>query len=181
MMILDVMKYEVNRYNSFMGRWPLNYITLKDLAKNGFFHLLSEDCVQCAFCSIIIDDWNVGDTPLKKHNSTSLSGQAKYPMMAEVNYIQRLPTYKDWPLIMLSPRQLSECGLFYTDKKDIVTCFYCGGSLGNWELNDDPWVEHEKYFPDCGYLNLVKCHRNPKQHSTHHNLEEEKLQSKIMI
>ncbi|GIX94976.1 baculoviral IAP repeat-containing protein 7-A [Caerostris darwini] len=65
--IFDVMKYEVNRYNSFMGRWPLSYVKPKDLAKNGFFYLLSEDRVQCAFCSIIIDIWNVGETPLKKH------------------------------------------------------------------------------------------------------------------
>ncbi|GIX94818.1 SPRY domain-containing SOCS box protein 3 [Caerostris darwini] len=77
--------------------------------------------------------------------------------------------------MMLSPRQLSECGLFYIDNEDIVKFFYCGGSLGNRELNDNPWVEHEKYFPDCRYLNLVTCHRNPEQNSTHHNLEEEKL------
>ncbi|GIZ02626.1 hypothetical protein CEXT_12071 [Caerostris extrusa] len=203
--IFDVMKYEVNRYNSFMGRWPLSYVKTKDLAENGFFYLLSEDRVQCAFCGIIIDDWNVGDIPLKEHmkkapkcpflmtsnvgnipmqkqkpvkkslsklipnsksNSTSLSGQAKYPRMMELK--NRFATYKDWPLIMLSSRQLSECGLFYTGNGDIVTCFYCGGSLGNWELNDDPWVEHEKFFPDCGYLDLVKCRRNPEQHSTHH-------------
>ncbi|GIY30751.1 e3 ubiquitin-protein ligase XIAP [Caerostris darwini] len=175
-----------------MGRWPRSYVKLKDLAKNSFFYLLSEDCIQCAFCSIIIDDWNVCETPLKKHtkkapkcpflmasnvgnipmqkhkpvekslsklipntksNSTSLSGQAKYPRMTELK--NRLATYKHWPLMMLSPRQLSECGLFYTDNEDIVTCFYWGGSLGNWELNDNPWVEHEKYFPDCRYLNLV--------------------------
>ncbi|GIX94313.1 baculoviral IAP repeat-containing protein 7-A [Caerostris extrusa] len=110
--------------------------------------------------------------PNTKSNNTSLSGQAKYPMMMELN--NRLATYKDWPLIMLPQTAFSECGLFYTDNEDIVTCFYCGGSLGNWELNDDPWVEHEKYFPDCRYLNLVKCHRNPEQHSTHHNLEEKK-------
>ncbi|GIY43069.1 baculoviral IAP repeat-containing protein 7-A [Caerostris darwini] len=134
-----------------MGRWPRSYVKLKDLAKNSFFYLLSEDSIQCAFCSIIIDDWNVSETPLKKHtkkapkcpflmasnvgnipmqkqkpvekslsklipntksNSTSLSGQAKYPRMTELK--NRLATYKHWPLMMLSPRQLSECGLFYT-------------------------------------------------------------------
>ncbi|GIY76703.1 e3 ubiquitin-protein ligase XIAP [Caerostris darwini] len=208
------MKYEVKRYNSFMGRWPLSYVKPKDLATNGFFYLLSEDRVQCAFCSITIDDRNAAETPLKKHikkapkcpflmasnvgnipmqqqkpvekslsklipntksNSTSLSGQAKYPRMTELK--NRLATYKDWPLMMLSPRQLSECGLLYIDNEDIVTFFYCGGSLGNRELNDNPWVEHEKYFPDCRYLNLVTCHRNLEQNSTHHNLEEEKTSS----
>ncbi|GIX71555.1 sn1-specific diacylglycerol lipase beta [Caerostris darwini] len=60
--IFDVMKYEVYRYNSFMGRWPLSYVKPKDLATDGFFYLLSEDRVQCAFCSIIIDDWNTSST-----------------------------------------------------------------------------------------------------------------------
>ncbi|GIY66858.1 baculoviral IAP repeat-containing protein 7-A [Caerostris extrusa] len=124
--ILDVMKYEGNQYNSFMGRWPLSYITPKDLAKNGFFHLLlSEDrgAAETKTCEKSLSKL----IPNTKSNSTSLSGQAKYPMMTELN--NRLATYKDWPLIMLSPRQLSECGLFYTaadENNDLrATCKIC--------------------------------------------------------
>ena len=39
---------------------------------------------------------------------------------------------------------------------DQVLCFYCEGGLQNWEPNDDPWEEHAKHFPGCGYLNLMK-------------------------
>ncbi|GIY07615.1 baculoviral IAP repeat-containing protein 7-A [Caerostris extrusa] len=117
--IFDVMKHEVNGYNSFMGRWPL---------------------------SIIIDDWNVGETPLKKHMKKAL--KCPFLMASNVGNIpmqKQKPVEKslNWPLMMLNPRQLSECGLFYTDNEDIITCFYCGGSPGNWELNDNLWVEHD--------------------------------------
>jgi len=30
------------------------------------------------------------------------------------------------------------------------------GGLQNWEPNDDPWEEHAKHFPGCGFLNVTK-------------------------
>lgn len=35
----------------------------------------------------------------------------------------------------------------YVGKRDTVQCFSCGGCLGNWEDDDDPWKEHAKWFP----------------------------------
>lgn len=190
--LFQTMKYEINRLNSYSGKWPLRYIKPADLAETGLFYLQSEDAVQCAFCQVIIDDWNVGQKPLKEHMKKSpkcpflmtcdvgnvsisrskstmqgsqrnfpmnnmSSSKPKYPKMAEIK--NRLTTYKDWPRIMLSPKQLAECGLYYTGVADVVTCFFCGGSLGNWELDDDPWVEHQKFFPSCSYLRLIRNHR----------------------
>ena len=40
-----------------------------------------------------------------------------------------------------------------------MLCFYCDGGLQNWEPNDDPWEEHAKHFPLCGFLNLVRSPR----------------------
>ena len=39
------------------------------------------------------------------------------------------------------------CFASYVGKRDIVQCFSCGGCLGNWEDDDDPWKEHAKWFP----------------------------------
>ncbi|KAG8430388.1 hypothetical protein GDO86_017899 [Hymenochirus boettgeri] len=36
--------------------------------------------------------------------------------------------------------------------RDQVKCFHCDGGLRNWELGDDPWVEHAKWFPMCDFL-----------------------------
>ncbi|KFM65428.1 Baculoviral IAP repeat-containing protein 7-A, partial [Stegodyphus mimosarum] len=191
--IFEAMKYEINRLNSFRGKWPKNFIKPEDLAEAGFFYLQSEDRVQCPFCYVTIFDWGPGDRPLKEHlrkspacpfllsssvgnvplsrrvsasfklpsekssyssRTTSAAYKPKHPAMADIK--RRLLTYKGWPLTMLTPQQLSECGLFYTGVSDLVTCYFCGGSLGNWDLEDDPWVEHAKFFPDCTFLALSR-------------------------
>lgn len=38
---------------------------------------------------------------------------------------------------------------------DRVKCFFCGKILGHWEKDDDPWMEHAQWFPDCPFL--VQC------------------------
>ncbi|RXG68825.1 Baculoviral IAP repeat-containing protein 2 [Armadillidium vulgare] len=39
---------------------------------------------------------------------------------------------------------------------DHVRCFHCGKGLRNWEPDDDPWVEHARWFPDCHFVLLKK-------------------------
>jgi hypothetical protein len=46
---------------------------------------------------------------------------------------------------------LVRAGFFYTGTKNIVTCFYCNGSLQNWGPNDNPMIEHARWFPHCAY------------------------------
>ena len=45
-----------------------------------------------------------------------------------------------------------EAGFFYTGEKTTVRCFYCNGALRNWQLTDDPKVEHARWFPQCSYI-----------------------------
>ena len=33
-----------------------------------------------------------------------------------------------------------------------MRCFYCNGSLRNWQAKDDPRVEHARWFPKCDYI-----------------------------
>ena len=43
--------------------------------------------------------------------------------------------------------------LYYsTGNQDAVACFFCGGTLRNWEPQDDPWSEHRHWFPFCEFL-----------------------------
>lgn len=46
---------------------------------------------------------------------------------------------------------LVKAGFFYTGTKTIVTCYYCNGSLQNWGENDNPMIEHSRWFPHCAY------------------------------
>jgi len=46
---------------------------------------------------------------------------------------------------------LVRAGFFYTGTEKTVTCFYCNGSLQNWDANDNPIIEHVRRFPNCTY------------------------------
>lgn len=79
----------------------------------------------------------------------------KYPQYAVVS--KRLESFKSWPdYLPISPDPLVEAGLVYTGVGDNVRCYFCGGGLRNWERDDKPWVEHTKWYPECGHILLVK-------------------------
>jgi hypothetical protein len=61
----------------------------------------------------------------------------------------RLRTFSNWPLEFITPQQLASAGFFYLNIADQVKCAYCGGIIGQWEINDQPLTEHRKFFPDC--------------------------------
>ena len=190
------MKLEINRLNTFDGKWPLTYVKPNDLAKNGFFYLQNEDAVQCAFCKVILDDWNVGQKPFKEHvknspkcpllTSTNVENVPIPPMPpplskvhivdnGSINFLNYKPkhatmtafekrynTFRYWPVIGTSIQELASCGFYYTGVDDHVTCFFCGGTLGNWQYNKEPWVEHVKFFPHCAHMKLVAKMAPPK-------------------
>ena len=39
-----------------------------------------------------------------------------------------------------------------TGRGDRVVCFSCKGGLKDWEKNDDPWLEHAVWYPNCPFL-----------------------------
>ncbi|XP_053500174.1 baculoviral IAP repeat-containing protein 7 [Ictalurus furcatus] len=79
------------------------------------------------------------------------TSQAAYPDMEPED--TRLTTFSNWPTSSsIQPDTLARAGFFYTGHSDNVKCFFCNGSLRNWEPGDDPWQEHAKWFPRCEYL-----------------------------
>jgi hypothetical protein len=65
---------------------------------------------------------------------------------------KRHASFATWPHENLPPADdLVRAGFFYTGTKTIVTCFYCNGSLQNWGPNDNPMIEHARWFPHCAY------------------------------
>ena len=54
--------------------------------------------------------------------------------------------------------EMADAGFFYCGNgiNDKVACFSCGGVIEDWEIYDDPWMQHAIQFPQCCYLNAVK-------------------------
>jgi hypothetical protein len=89
------------------------------------------------------------------------------------NATSRAPKSLKWPHPWLAPEkvfraphprvkpdertnasQLAEAGFFFYPSQqdpDNVTCFLCSASMCGWEKGDDPFVEHLKLSPDCGW------------------------------
>ncbi|XP_057322510.1 baculoviral IAP repeat-containing protein 7-B-like [Microplitis mediator] len=80
------------------------------------------------------------------------------PMYPECSsYDRRLETFRDWPLTNAqSKEQLAEAGFFYINQNDQTLCYHCGGGLKHWVREDDPWVEHARWFNKCYWLWSVK-------------------------
>jgi hypothetical protein len=78
-----------------------------------------------------------------------------YTAACNTNYIEipkRYASFANWPNENLPPvDDLVRAGFFFTGTKTIVTCFYCNGSLQNWGPNDNPMIEHARWFPHCAY------------------------------
>ena len=69
----------------------------------------------------------------------------------------RLATFNNWPSdIRQKPADLAKAGFFYIGQADSVKCYWCDGGLRNWDANDDPWVEHTRWFPKCGHVKRAK-------------------------
>lgn len=69
----------------------------------------------------------------------------------------RIRTFHGWPdELVQTPEILAEAGFYYMGSADGVRCFHCDGGLNRWDPQDEPWREHAKHFPTCGFLLLSK-------------------------
>ena len=69
----------------------------------------------------------------------------------------RRQTFSDWPSQHhLSVDDLSDAGFYFAGYGDCARCFFCGGGLRNWDLHDNVWVEHARWFPRCGFMKQAK-------------------------
>ncbi|RWR99775.1 inhibitor of apoptosis protein 2-like protein, partial [Leptotrombidium deliense] len=68
----------------------------------------------------------------------------------------------------ISTDQLSRAGFYYTGIGDIVRCFACHGILYNWEVGDDPIMEHKKHFKHCKFIAKIENYDDVSDSSSSH-------------
>ena len=165
----EVMKFELNRLGTFRS-WPQRkFINAEHLAKIGFFCLGYEDYVQCAFCKVIVGDWdsecmqnwNTEDIPFKVHymktpNCPFLKGMnvKNIPMNRKIltplhpdmmNEIKRLKSLNNWKNISVSKFNLAESGFYFIG--NILKCFWCSFELN--DVGENFLKTHAKNRPEC--------------------------------
>ncbi|KAL6442673.1 hypothetical protein ACFW04_002645 [Cataglyphis niger] len=75
-------------------------------------------------------------------------------------YEKRLQTFQNWPKnLKQTPETLAAAGFYYQGYDDQVRCFHCDGGLHGWQPTDDVWIEHAYWFPNCGFVILMRGHK----------------------
>nr|XP_020475526.1 baculoviral IAP repeat-containing protein 5.1-like [Monopterus albus] len=74
----------------------------------------------------------------------------------------REQSFADWPFreeCKCTPEKMAKAGFVHCpseNEPDVACCFYCLLELEGWEPDDDPWFEHIKRSPNCGFLTMKK-------------------------
>lgn len=150
--------------------WPgVRGSSAQEFAQAGFIFFGRPDRVQCVFCYGILRNWNDNDIPMEEHRKhfpqcpfvqecqSSALNLAKPRYSKYKTKQSRLESFEKWnPMTVPAPEALAEAGFFFIGHGDSVKCFFCDGGLRNWESDDDPWREHARWFPKCGYVKTSK-------------------------
>ncbi|XP_077136792.1 baculoviral IAP repeat-containing protein 1-like [Ranitomeya variabilis] len=173
------MRSELKRLKTHWAQDPLSGCSPKELASAGFYKTGLENSCQCFCCGLVLCRLPISPTPLERHkkfNPSCAFIQGKdagnipiYDIRVQPKEIDpidvklsmeneqtRLQSFTCWPVYAsIKPCELAETGFFFTGTRDNVQCFSCGGCLGNWEENDDPWKEHAKWFPEYALISHI--------------------------
>lgn len=49
----------------------------------------------------------------------------------------------------ITPQSLAKAGFYYFSLTDHVKCAWCQGVIAKWEIGDNPFTEHLRFFPNC--------------------------------
>ncbi|XP_035788000.1 death-associated inhibitor of apoptosis 2-like [Anopheles albimanus] len=157
------MNVEELRLRSFY-RWPTagseDGLLASRLARDGFYATEIPFQIQCYFCGLVREDCrNVMEVVEAHRNQEPGCELLLHPdrtnncrnfraieLMDERN---RLATFAYWPVSFIKPEELAEAGFYYTHQADEVKCAWCSGVIGRWELGDNAFQEHAKFFPGC--------------------------------
>ncbi len=114
---------------------------------------------KCSYVITMSTSLQTSSISIINEASTSVSPSPFHAIVqtaaCNANYIEipkRYASFATWSNERLPPvDDLVRAGFFFTGTKTIVTCFYCNGSLQNWGPNDNPMIEHARWFPHCAY------------------------------
>uniref|UniRef100_A0A2C9JBX5 Uncharacterized protein n=1 Tax=Biomphalaria glabrata TaxID=6526 RepID=A0A2C9JBX5_BIOGL len=96
--------------------------------------------------------------PVTRDTDSKISGE-RPKHIQYANLANRLSSFVKWPQEhYIHPIQLATAGFYFTGDEDCARCFYCGGGLRNWDVEDDVWEEHARWFPKCAFLLREKGH-----------------------
>jgi hypothetical protein len=179
-LLKEVDSVRTGRLQSYTN-WPHVIPSREIMSLNGWFYCNTNDRTICIYCDTVCHNWTNNDDPYEVHarlapecpfvlsiSSSSSSSkdspstinqnlnetfQPRHTSMCEIFRRQETFNNKNWTQTSPSTEDLALAGFFYSGTGNSVTCFYCDGSLHQWGANDNPKIEHGRWFPSCLYAN----------------------------
>ncbi|XP_015918264.1 putative inhibitor of apoptosis isoform X1 [Parasteatoda tepidariorum] len=135
--------------NHTIEKLPWFHSKSEDLCGNMQKHVLEQASVKSKLLDQDQEHLNLEQLGIHLYSSPA------HPQQASLS--ARLRSFTAWPKTApVSKEDLANAGFFYIGIGDHTKCFHCNGGLCNWEVGDDPWVEHAKWFCNCHFLRLNK-------------------------
>jgi baculoviral IAP repeat-containing protein 7/8 len=158
-----------------LSHWPHFTPSRESMASAGWFSCNVNDRVLCIYCNTICHEWTVNDDPANVHtrlaphcpfvlsmppierspkiinDALNEKFEPSHPTMAEISRREATFSNVTWAENLPSIDKLVHAGFFCTGVANTATCFYCNGSLHKWGPNDNPMIEHARWFPNCIY------------------------------
>ena len=88
-------------------------------------------------------------------NRGSLHGQTRLDTnLSNMRYEKnRLTTFAGWPTDAPVPKErLAKAGFFYRGAPFRVECFSCGGTVDDWQFNEQAMLKHQRLYPQCPFV-----------------------------
>ncbi|XP_025994182.1 E3 ubiquitin-protein ligase XIAP [Solenopsis invicta] len=73
----------------------------------------------------------------------------------------RLESFKNWPCSWVEPEKLAAAGFYYTGESDKVKCFECLIEICEWQEDDNPMVDHQRWSGRCRFIRNIPCGNVP--------------------
>lgn len=171
---LEIQSTRKARINS-LSHWPHQTPTNQQMAEAGWFSCNVSDRVICIYCNTICQQWSPNDDPVEAHirlapkcpfaiclsthdrshkiinDNLPFKFSPIHSAMCEPSRREASFTSSNWTNDSPSIESLVRAGFFCPGVSNTVTCFYCNGSLHKWGNNDNPMIEHARWFPKCLY------------------------------
>ncbi len=61
-----------------------------------------------------------------------------------------------WKKIFIDTLYWSKAGFYFFESPDRLKCFSCNIVLSDWNITDDPWIEHAFWNPSCQHVRDIK-------------------------
>lgn len=166
--------------------FPEKNCALRDLLKclpaRGFYYSGEEDCVNCYYCEVMLNNFTKFDLIDERHRQSSPMCPVAHgdfttnipsslvPSMnpAHWKYLdetRRLITFNKRSKFSAEKLSLSDAGFFYDAKRGVVCCHHCSLSLHPMEVeNKYIWSVHRDREPTCGFFIAMTPRFAPNTH-----------------